>query len=255
MLTIRQEQAEAFRQHHLNKFEDEMVEHLRKFSPRHSKVAGEPAVRQVIRMGMEKARSYSLTNRGPVRFYIELMFMFGSYFDSDPQYPWARAVLADPESLDQSVRADRLYERTNQYLAKASGPDHCYLIEAMKRLRQAQVQDFVLPDRNLEEAVLTGLHAMYPQKCEYLGEAALAKVIRRGLEISEAYSFATEKGKILMIALTFSTGHGFPQDPLCGWIAKRLHDTRRTDPVRRAEDLHSKALLYLDHILARGDGK
>src|SRR5271156_5932319 len=102
MWMIRQEQTEAFRQHHLHKFEDEMVEHLKKFSAQQCKKAGEPGVRQVIRLGLENAGKYGLTNRGPVRFYIELMFMFGSYFDSDPQYPWARAALTSPANLDQA---------------------------------------------------------------------------------------------------------------------------------------------------------
>src|SRR5215813_5278770 len=136
MWTIRDAQADTFRQTALQKFEDEMVEHLKNFSPQHCKVAGEPSVRQVIRMGVEHARKYGLTNRGPVRFYVELMFMFGSYFDTDPQCPWASAVLMDPEKVDQTFRADRLYSATNKYLAEVSGPEHQYLIEAMRRMSQ-----------------------------------------------------------------------------------------------------------------------
>src|SRR6266849_10193118 len=109
MWNIRPHQADTFSNTALQKFEDEMLEHLQKFSPQHCKVAGEPAVREVIRKGIETAGKYGFTNRGPLRFYIELMFMFGSYFDSDPQYPWAGTVLKDPEVIDQTIRADRLY--------------------------------------------------------------------------------------------------------------------------------------------------
>ena len=89
MWTIRQEQAEAFRQNALQKFEDEMVEHLQGFASGHWMVIGEKTGRLVIQLGLKNAGQYGFTNRGPVRFYIELMFMFGSYFDTDPQYPWA----------------------------------------------------------------------------------------------------------------------------------------------------------------------
>src|SRR5215510_13947025 len=114
MLTIRSEQADAFRQAALQKFEDEMVVHLKTSYAEHWKVMGEVAGRCVIQLGIERAKKHGFTNRGPVRFYIELMFMFGSYFDSDPQHPWASHVLNDPESVDQSVRADRLYAAMNE---------------------------------------------------------------------------------------------------------------------------------------------
>jgi hypothetical protein len=251
MLTIRQQQVEIFRQQYLQRFEDEMLVHLKTFSPRHSKVAGDEAVRRVIRLGIKNAENYGLTNRGSVRFYIELMFMFGSYFDTDPQYPWAASILNKPSAIDQSIRADGLYYATNQYLAHVSGPNHTHLFQAMRRLQQARIEDFVVPGKSLEEGVLQGLHAIYPEKCDYVGESALKHVMRNGLDIAQTYSFTTDKGKVLMTALAFAVGHGFPKDPLCSWIGKRLEDTRRTDPAKLVDDLHSKALLYLDHILGK----
>lgn len=97
MLIIRKETMEVFEEALLRNFEDEMVQHIKQFTPRHSEIIGEQCVRQVAKMGIERARQYGLTNRGPVRFYIELMFMLGSNFDTDPQYPWAGEILNDPE--------------------------------------------------------------------------------------------------------------------------------------------------------------
>src|SRR5258707_14386417 len=188
MWTIRQQQADAFSKTALQKFEDEMVEHLKKFSPQHCKVAGEPAVREVIRMGIENAKKYGLINRGPVRFYIELMFMFGSYFDSDPQYPWTGAVLKDPEVIDQTARADRLYDAMNKYLAEVSGPEHQYLIEAMRRMSQLRIEDFFSPGQNLEESILAKLNSVYPQRSKYLGEPVLRVMIRHGFKLADPYS-------------------------------------------------------------------
>lgn len=251
MLTIRQEQVEIFRQQYLQRFEDEMLVHLKMFSPRHSKVAGDEAVRQVIRLGVERAGKYGLTNRGPVRFYIELMFMFGSHFDTDPQYPWAASILNKTPAIDQSIRADGLYYATNQYLERVSGANHLYLFQAMRRLQKARIEDFVIAGESLEGGILQGLRTIYPEKCDYVGEFALKHVMRNGFEIAQTYSFTTDKGRVLMTALAFAVGHGFPKDPLCSWIGRRLEDTRRSDPAKRVDDLHSKALLYLDHILGK----
>src|SRR6266700_1172129 len=154
MLTIRPEQGEPFRQHPLQKFEDEMVEHLKKFAPRHWKVMGEHDGRVVIRLGIEQARKYGFTNRGAVRFYIELMFMFGSYFDTDPQYPWATAVLTSPDYVYQSVRADPLYAAMNEYIASVVEPERDSAIAAAGNLLDPGFEKLLPRGSNLQDGIL-----------------------------------------------------------------------------------------------------
>lgn len=253
MLTIRKEQTEAFRQHHLQKFEDEMVEHLKKFSPQRWKVMGEPDGRRVIRLGIEQAQKYGFTNRGPVRFYIELMFMFGSYFDTDPQHPWATAVLKDTEAVDEVVRADQLFDAMNNYLAEIVEPEREHLMEALQKLPQARIEDYLTPGANGEEALLHGIRSACPLRSQYLGEPVLRRLIRHGMEIARRFGFTTDKGIALMVILTFVGGHGFYKDPLFGWIARALDSNRCPDAGKRFEDLSSKSVLYLDHVLAGGN--
>jgi hypothetical protein len=250
MLTMRQEQVDAFRQHHLQKFEDEMVEHLQKFSPRHWRVMGEPDGRRVIRLGIERAEKYGFTNRGPVRFYIELMSMFGSYFDTDPQHPWASSVLSDPETVDQDIRAERLYAAMNKYLEQVVEPERQHLREAVRPLMEARFEDVVQPGTELESEILKVLHSACPARCEYVGEAVLERLVQHGFELAQNYGFESDKGKVLMVILTFVVGHGFPNDPLNGWIVRRLSSKRWPDPNKRVDELSSKSLLYLKHILA-----
>jgi hypothetical protein len=253
MLTIRTEQVEAFRQHHLQKFEDDMVQHLKKFAPRHWKVMGEPDGRRVIRLGIEQARKHGLTNRGPVRFYIELMFMFGSYFDIDPQYPWASTVLANPEAADQSVRADRLYAAMNEYMARVVEPEREHMKMAARRLSDTRFEDLLPAGSNLEDGILQILRELCPTRCKYLGESALKRTIQYGFELATKYEFTSDKGKVLMMTLALSVGHGFADDPLNGWILRRLHKPRWTDPNKQVDELYSKSQIYLKHILAGGD--
>jgi hypothetical protein len=250
MLTIRQEQTEAFRQHHLQKFEDEMVAHLAKFAPKHWQILGVPTGRRVIQLGIEQAKQYGFTNRGPVRFYLELMFMFGSYFDTDPQYPWARAVLKNPETIDQMVRADRLFDAMNEYVALVPGPKHKYFLEALQRLTNTDPENVAKPGVLLEESALQRLAVIYPQTVAYLGESRIRPMVQRSLAIARKYEFTTVKGQLLMVALMFFMGHGFTNDPLCGWIARRLDPKHRSDPAARTEELYAKATLYMKSVLA-----
>jgi hypothetical protein len=250
MWTIRQDQTEAFRQQHLQKFEDQMVVHLQKFAPRHWKVIGEPTGREVIRLGIEQATQYGFTNRGPVRFYIELMFMFGSYFDTDPQYPWVRAVLHEPEAMDQMVRADQLFAAMKEYVEQVPGPKHRNFLEALERLSRTKAEEVAKPGIPLEESAALELRTIYPQACHYLGEPRVKQLIDHGFGLADTYGFDGARGRLLMAALTFFMGHNFPVDPLCGWIARRLDANRQPDPVLRTEELYAKATLYMKHVLA-----
>ena len=100
MLVIREAQMEAFKEATRRTFEDEMVAHLAEFSPPLFKAIGEEQMRKAVHFGIGRADSHGFTFRGPTRLYLELMLLFGSYFDTDPQYPWAAEILSnrDPDS-------------------------------------------------------------------------------------------------------------------------------------------------------------
>ena len=250
MLTIRQDQAEAFRQYHLQKFEDEMVEHLKKTQVEHWKVMGEADGRKVIRLGIEQAAKNGFTRRGPVRFYIDLMFTFGSFFDTDPQYPWAGTALSKPEGFDEAVIADRLFTAMSDYYVKVVDPEREHLRAGVQELMKNRVDDVLQSGVNLEELILQTLRSVCPIRYDYSGESVLRGLIQRGFELAQQYDLATDKGKVLMATLTFAVGHGFYKDPLNGWIVRRLENKRWPDPDKRVDDLSSKSMLYLKHILA-----
>ena len=250
MLTLRQEQVEKFQQHHLQVFEDDMVEHLTKTQAEHWKIMGDSDGRRVIRLGIDQAKQYGFISRGPVRFYIDLMFLFGSYFDTDPQHAWASTALANPEGFYEAAIADRLFEAMNDYYARVVDPERDSLRTATQGLLQKRIEDVLKPGVNPEELILETLHSVCPLRSEYSGDALLRRMIRNSFDLAGKYELATDKGRVLFATLTFAVGHGFYKDPLNGWLVRRLENKRWPDPNRRVDDLASKSLLYLKHILA-----
>ncbi len=111
MLVIRREQMDLFQQVTMRSFEKDMILHVHEFAPRHCQVIGDEMVRQTVRLGIQRAITYGFTNHGPARFYIEMMFMFGSAFDTDPQMPWTLESLKGEEYMDQMDRSKLLYNR------------------------------------------------------------------------------------------------------------------------------------------------
>jgi len=253
MLTIRQDQVDAFERYQLRKFEDEIVEHLKEFAPRHWNMIGERIGREAIRFGIKQAEKYGFTNRGPVRFYIEMMFLFGSFFDTDPQYPWIAEVLNDLEH--QMIRADRLYDRLKDYWARVAGFENSFTLTALNKLSQARVEDYVAdPSEPLCGCFLAALRDIYPQKCEYMGEVPLRALLGRTFELADRHGFKSSEEFFLLTVLTFFFGHQCAHDPLQIQIRKMYADTKRSEIAERCLELRRKATQHLRYILNGDEG-
>jgi hypothetical protein len=248
MLVIRNEQMEVFRQAALVAFENEMVAHSQDFSPKLSKVIGEEQLRLAVCNAITRAGGYGFTNRGPIRLYIELMFLFGSAFDSDPQYPWATSILQD--LTPQMQRAERLYEKVLDYQEKVSGPEGINTREALRHLGFLAQQPLIFTANDFIPNMLREMANIFPQKTAYIGEAALEALIRESGAVAQRARFPNSRGYFLMVALMFAFGHGCADDPLYPWIARALTDEKIASPAARAERLEKKTLTWLDHVLA-----
>lgn len=248
MLVVRAEQMTVFEQEALRRFEDEMVLHSREFTPRLCEVIGEDQLRVALRQAMSRAGTYGFTNQGPIRLYIELIFLCGSDFDNDPQYPTLAKILNDPG--DQMLRAEQIYDGILDYQEKVSGPNATNTRKALEALSIFARMPITFSSTNFLSDVLQEMTNAFPKKVAYVGEEALMALIYEGQAEARRYHFPTVRGEALVAILMFAFGHGCTDDPLYPWIARTLKDERIVDPATRAERLEKRALTWLDHVLA-----
>jgi hypothetical protein len=249
MLIIRREQMDVFRAGALRGFEDEMVAHLARFSPALFAVAGEQQTRKAVRLGMERAGGYGFDLRGPVRLYLELMLLFGSAFDTDPQYPWAAEILTDQDTATQMQRAERLYTATLEYRRHVAGPDDVYTLRALKRIQAFASQPLQVTRDDFTAAMRRELVFLYPEKAASVGDEGLSALIRKGRDGARVQGFTTSRGVALVILLMFTFGHGCGADPLYPWIARTLRDEKLSDPEEKSKRLEKRALTWLEQVL------
>ena len=249
MLVIRESQVKVFEEVARRTFEDEMVVHLAEFSPPLFKAIGEEQMRKVVHFGVGRADSHGFTLRGPVRLYLEMMLLFGSFFDTDPQYPWAAEILANRDS-EQMQRAERLYEKVMDYRERVAGPEDAYTLRALRNISILARQSLELPSDNFVPAMRQEITRVYPQKAAYVGDEGIEALIRRGIEGARKQRFSTVRGAVLVTVLMLAFGHGCGADPLYPWIAGTLKDEAITDPETKAKRLERKALTWLEHVLA-----
>jgi len=248
MLRIGASQLNAFEQASRRRFEDEMVAHSKDFSPRLCEVLGDEQLRIALRSAMQRAQGYGFTWRGPVRLYIELMFLYGSGLDTDPQYPSLGELLREPG--DQMERAQRLHEAALYYLDKVCGPDNANVRRALASLRAFAERPIAFP-KGFGRSMLDHMVGIFPQKAAYVGEGGLRALIEEGVNQARRHRFTTERQAALLVTLMFAFGHSCTRDALYPWIERTLMDDRISEPRIRAERLERKSVTWLEHVLAR----
>jgi len=240
---------DLFQKGALKAFEDDMVIHLAEFSPPLFKAIKEEQLRKAIRFGMQHANEeYEVNFKGPVRLYLELMLLLGSHFDTDPQYPWANEILTNTD-LDQTVRAEHLYNSIKEYRSKVNGPKDKYTLEGLENMATFARQPLVIEDKSFIKDVLDQMKLIYPQKAKYVRDEQNRVLIRSGIEAAHKYDITNLRAKVLMIILMSAFGHGCCDDPLYVWIANTLTDERITSSDARAKRLENKAATWLNHVL------
>jgi hypothetical protein len=244
VMKIRQRQVALFAQAVTDEFVDEMVRHVSEFAPRMAVLLGEPAVREIIRMGLDRAEAYGLTNRGPVRLYLDLMFLFGCGFDTDPQLPWAARNLRSRIIPDQTTRASILHTEAMSYIHHVLGDDREHVRAAMMRIR-THLEDLAPVHAAREDDALDRLRFLYPTKFDHAGEPVMRALIRNSIDLAKVHDVASGEGNALFVGLAFVLGHGFASDPLFPWIQATLRDPRFTTPARRTEGLLRMTRAYL----------
>ena len=120
MLRIRSEQMQRLSERPRQAFEDAMVDNVRTNDPEQFEAIGEPGVREAVRHGIERARSYGIERDEGVAFYVAMMFVFGRGFDGDPACPWAREILTMPHA-DEQDKIDVLRAEADEHAGEGEG--------------------------------------------------------------------------------------------------------------------------------------
>jgi hypothetical protein len=243
MVIIRAEQMNVFEQVALGRFEDEMVAHSKDFAPRVCDGIEDEQLRLVIHRAIQRANAYNLTSRGPVRLFIEMVFLFGSSFDTDPQYSWAAKILHATD--DQRRRAEQLFAEVLAYQQMVDGPDAARTPEALRDLSALAW----LPGTFASDDFVTGMRQIltrvFPRKAAYIGEEGLTTLIHEAITEARKYCFSTVREIALVTVLMLTFGHGCTTDLLWPWIAQTLQDEQISEPSARAKRLEQRALTFV----------
>jgi hypothetical protein len=224
-------------------FENEMVAHSKKFASRLCRLIGDEQLRLCLRGTMARADGYGFDIRGPVRTFVEMTFLFGSSFDTDPQYPWAAEYLR--QGGTSMERAEALYHKILDYQQKVDGPKSIHAIKALRTLSEMSRKPLVFETDDFATEMLSRLKQTYPEKALYVGDAGLAALVREGMAQARRHGLQPMRGEAVLTAMMFTMGHGCTDDPLFPWLSRALADGKENSPVERCVRIETEAKEFM----------
>lgn len=252
MLIMRTQQMAAFDAAALGAFEDDMLKHAANYFPNHLAIQGEACTRSVIRLGAQKAGAHGLTERSNVCRYLNLMWMFGSYFDADPLLPWAAAILAPDPQSDPTTRMMRTAQAGLAVFEQTAGPDHSYLNRALLRLHELLADPARCEAQSEGAAALASLLAsLFPARAALLSPADIEGLHAASAAMVAHYGLAAGKSHLMLAMAKFFCGSGCDVDPQHHWLAAALAKLQGKDALEDGTILRRAAHGFVSQWLER----
>lgn len=230
----------------LDRFEGRLLAHIEQFFPTHWRVIGAKQMAEVVRFGVQRARQLGYTTERDGYLFHSLMLQFGSYFDTDPQYPWLAKTLADEAVGSRSERLANAHDAAVEFLDCVVGPEGEHMTLALRRAHAMVVPDLRRERKIGFQSVLSILSSMWPQKFERVGERAVRELAQSAIPAVESLGLNSGASAWLYVVACFLFGHGMDRDPQFPWVAGLLRIGERRDAPARsfpdALDMHLRAL-------------
>ena len=249
MLTITRDQFAEFDQAVAAHFEAEMRQHCWDFSPALCKTLGSDGVAKFVRHSIERARYYGFTLRGPIRLFIEMSLLRGSFFDTDPQYrPFGEALRQGGTEME---RAEKLHALSLDYTANVAGAEGENVMAALAAL--VEFTEAPKPDAFPTEfdAKLETFKKIFPHKVEHMGRLNFGRLVHRSQGVTMRLNAQERWSDWVIMSLMLAFGHGCISDPLYPWISKTLYQTGPASGDARITQVERKARIWLDAVLKR----
>jgi hypothetical protein len=249
VLTIRNEQLDAFARASWQRFAQSQLVHVREyFTVEHEMLGGDTGTLDFIWQGIARVQDAGVTVMGDACRLIDLMLSLGLDFAADPQLPWAAAALND-ESNDVSTRIDLLHDGALAYLDRVAGEDGQHYLRAVLRAGSLSYQEASADDGNFEASARALFLRLWPRKLREIRGGPMVRFLALATSSSERDGLGGPGARVVYAGLMFLLGSGFATDPLYPWAAGTLRDAALAGEAR-SRALIERAKEHLERTLA-----
>ncbi|WP_275365035.1 hypothetical protein [Xenorhabdus bovienii] len=210
---------------------------------------GEDELRTALEKAVEKAKNDGFDQRGAVQFYIDILILFGTEFQTDPQYSWIKTILDSHFHLPQLERTNLLYHEVTRYLNEVHGEQDEHLKTSILKFQNINIERLNVQWNIYENNVDALLNSLYPQKYRYTKQDNIKKFIQFGVEKSNQYNIENANHSAFLTLIMFLLGHQFEQNFFLPNFNERLLKQYYADVDSLIIEMENKTKDYLKIFL------
>ncbi|CDL82813.1 hypothetical protein [Xenorhabdus szentirmaii] len=228
-IEFNEEQYNKLKIHAFNAYLDELLVNCNESYPHIEIKLGKEGLRTALTDAVEKAKNDGFDQRGPVQFYIDMYILFGTEFQTDPQYTWIKTILDNHTQLGQLEITTLLYHEVTRYFNEIQGEQDEYLKTSVSKLQNINIEGLNVQWNTYESNVDALLNSLYPQKYQYIKQNDVKKLIQFGVEKSGQYGMGNANESAFLTLIMFLLGHQFDQDIFLPHLNKKLFNQYYSD--------------------------
>jgi hypothetical protein len=252
MLLIRAEQLDALGRAPRAHFEDRLIKHCEEFYPDECRAIDPNELRRLAQSAIDVSTAQGYPLEREIAYFLSLMFTLGVDFYCDPQLPWNFDETGASRLVERVGAIDEFFADAMQYVDDIAGPKNEYLVRAMIRVRNFDLDTAPRLGPSFVDEVCSLLEAFYPEKFAYQGESVTRATIDVAINEAAQYGLANNEGLFCYAALMFMVGSGMHKDPVYGWISRTLHEPSPAAGITRGRRLFQAALEHISESLGAG---
>ncbi|CQH07443.1 hypothetical protein [Yersinia mollaretii] len=211
MMAFSEGQLELLKTLSFKGYVSEVVSHCELMYPALVSLQGQERFSLHIEKAIALAKKTGFTQRGPVRFYIDMMILLGSNFEHDPQHQWAEfnKINSASSQLEKSIS---MYNILEQYIGAIYGESNCFFEQSLVRLRNLDVSHISDNKKNYRDNTHELLNYIHPQRYNLLGNGAVDALIYFSDENTPTNVTIKPNHKSYTVLIRFLLGSHFNSD-------------------------------------------
>ncbi|PHM65034.1 hypothetical protein Xsto_02342 [Xenorhabdus stockiae] len=211
-IEFNEEQYNKLKSHSINTYIDELVTNCNESYPYLDLNLSKDGLRSALENAIKKAKNEGFDQRGAVQFYIDMLILFGTEFQTDPQYAWIKTSLDNHAHLGQLEKTSLLYHEVTRYLNEVHGEKDEHLKASIFKFQDINIERLNVQWSTYQINIDDILKYLFPQKYRCIKQDDIKKLIQLGVEKSNQYGIENANQSAFLTLSMFLLGHEFDQD-------------------------------------------
>ena len=194
------QQIKTLRDLSFERFINEDIHHIKITFPLLATIFNDDNLRTYVKQGVSLAKASGITQRGPVRLYIDTMIILGSQFEHN--HLWPKFIYNKKDKIPQIENSMAIYTELQNYNKKVNGDEGFFYKASIEKLNNIDINHIYNEHHKIHDL----LNYIHPQKYQFISREGVDHLISQVENYSNIHNSEWFKNKAYISLISFLFG-------------------------------------------------